>query len=69
MQVKDLIKELQKCDPEDRIKLIQGEQLECEPDWWDKEKGDYGEVSGLATELYHEDLFSHDTYLLVIKDK
>ena len=68
VEVKDLIKKLQKCDSDDSIRIIQEEELECMSEWWDDEKGDYGEVSGLATEIYSEDLHSHTFYLLATKE-
>ena len=64
MTVKELVKNLQKCNPDSRIKIIQEEILECEEDWWDDEAG---KVSGTATELYTEDLYSHGFYLLAIE--
>ena len=69
MQVKDLIKKLQECNPDDRIKIIQEEELECMPEWWDDDKGEYGGVSGTATEIYSEDVHSHQWYLLGINEE
>ncbi len=68
MKVKDLIEELKKCNPDAEIKIIQEEELECMPEWWDDSKGRYGDVRGPATKLYSEDLYSHETYLLAIED-
>jgi hypothetical protein len=68
MQVKDLIKKLQECNPDDSIIIIQEEELECMSEWWDDEKGEYGGVSGAATEIYSEDLHSHQFYLLGISE-
>lgn len=67
MRVKELIEKLQKCNPDAMLKIIQGEELECMPEWWDDKIGDYGSVSGLATEIYSEDLHSHQMYLLAIE--
>lgn len=66
MKVKDAIKILQKCNPNANLKLIQEEELECIPEWWDDNAGEYGEVIGKATKIFSEDLYSHQTYLLVI---
>ncbi len=67
MIVEDLIKNLQNCNPTDKIVIIQEEELECMPEWWDDKKGKYGGVFGPATELFSEDLHSHQFYLLAIK--
>lgn len=67
MKVKDLIKRLQKCSPEAEIELIQEESLECEEEWWDDKKGDYGGVTDKVTEIHCWDLYSHRFYLLAIK--
>lgn len=67
MQVKDLIKNAQKCNPNDRIEIIQGEELEAMPEWWDDSIGEYGGVTDLVTELFSFDLHSHQMYLLAIK--
>lgn len=68
MKVKDLITKLQECNPDARLELIQGEELECMPEWWDDNIGEYGGVCGNATEVYSEDLHSHQFYLLAIKN-
>jgi hypothetical protein len=67
MNAKDLIETLQKCNPDADIELIQEESLECIPEWWDDEIGDYGGVTDKVTELYSWDLYSHEFYLLAIK--
>lgn len=64
MKVKDLINNLQKCNPNDKIRIIQGEELECMSEWWDDNNYTPG---GKATELFSEDLHSHQMYLLAIK--
>lgn len=69
MKVKDLAKKLQKCSPDDEIELIQGESLECEDDWWDDKKGDYGGVTDKVIEIHCWDLHSHGFYLLAIKSE
>ncbi len=63
MKVKELIEKLQRCNLDAKLKIIQEEELECIPEWWDEEEN---KVSGKATEMYSEDLYSHETYLLVI---
>ena len=63
MNVRKLKKILQKLNPDDELKMIQEEELECMSEWWDDEKN---EVSGNATKIYSEDLYSHETYLLAI---
>lgn len=69
MQVKDMIVILQEqCNPDDDIRIIGELELECMPEWWDDEKGDYGGVTGNATEIYSEDLHSHQFYLLAISE-
>ena len=67
MQVKDLIKNAQKCNPDSRVIIIQGEELEAMPEWWDDNIGEYGGVYGPATEIFSFDLHSHQMYLLAIK--
>lgn len=64
MTVKVLIEELQKCNPDARIQIIGEESLECEPDLWDDEKQ---RPAGLAREIYTEDLYSHQYYLLAVE--
>jgi hypothetical protein len=64
MKVKELIKRLQECDQNAKIEIIQEETLECLPDIWDDNTR---EVTGKATNLYEEDLYSHEFYLLAIK--
>ena len=66
MKVKDLIKIAEKCNPEANLEIIQGEELECMPEWWDDQLGACGGVCGKATELYSYDLHSHQMYLLAI---
>lgn len=69
MKVKELIKKLQECDLEGEMKIAQGEELECCPEWWDGTLNDgCGDVAGEATKMYSEDIHSHEMYLLVIKD-
>lgn len=65
MTVKELIEKLQALNPNDKLMLIQEEELECVPEMWDDEKG---EVSGVAVKLYSEDLHSHEMYLLAIRN-
>ena len=65
MLVKDLVFALHKCNPYDTIKLIQEEELECMPEWWDD---GLGVVSDNVTVLCSEDLYSHEMYLLAIKN-
>ncbi len=67
-KVKDLIKKLQRLNPDAKLKLIQEEELECMPEWWDDTKGKYGRLSGAATEIYSDDIHSHRWYLLAIED-
>lgn len=63
MKVKELIEKAQNLNPNDELRIIQEEELECMPELWDDEKN---EVSGNATKLYSEDLHSHEMYLLAI---
>ena len=63
MKIKDIIRILQLCDMNAKLRLIQEEELECMPEWWDEENS---KVSGSATEIYSEDLHSHRMYLLAI---
>ncbi len=63
MTVEEAIKKLQMCNPKAKLKLIQEEQLECEEEWWDDEEY---KVKEPATEIYSEDLYSHQMYLLAI---
>lgn len=63
MTVQELIEKLKTLNPDAELTIIQEEQLECEPELWDEEKC---EVGGRATEIYSEDLYSHETYLLAI---
>ena len=66
MNVKGLIKLLQAySNPDAKIRLIQGEELECMPEWWDEVENMPG---GKASELYSEDVHSHQWYLLAIED-
>lgn len=67
MTVKELIEKLSSCNPNARLKIIQEEELECMPEWWDDKIGACGSVSGSATEIYSEDLHSHQMYLLAIE--
>ena len=64
MKVKEIIKILQKCSPEAELRIIQEEELECTPEWWDDKNN---KVSGVAKEIYSEDLHSHQMYLLAIE--
>ena len=66
MTVEEAIEKLKTCNPKAKLKIIQEEELECMPEWWDDDKY---EVIGNATEIYSEDLYSHQTYLLVIEPK
>ena len=43
--------------------IIQEEELECMPEYWDD---DARGVIGKATELYSEDVHSHEIWLLAI---
>ena len=65
MTVKEAITKLQKQNSSDKLKIIQEEELECMPEWWDEEKR---EPSGEATEIFSEDLHSHQVYLLTISE-
>lgn len=65
MTVKELIEKLSGCNPTAKLRIIAEEELECMPELWDDEEQ---KVSGKATELYSEDLHSHETYLLAIDD-
>lgn len=62
MTVKELITILATCNEEAKLKIIQEEELEC-TEYWDEEKQ---KVTGKAIELYSEDLYSHEVYLLAI---
>ena len=53
---------LQGIKPNYEVKIIQEEELECMPEWWDDKDG----VSGKATKIYSEDLHSHEMYMLAI---
>ncbi len=66
MTVEEAIEKLKKCNPSAKLRLIQEEELECMPEWWDDEEY---KVKGNATKIYSEDLYSHETYLLVIDSK
>ena len=63
MTVKELMTKLSNCNDEAKLRIIQEEELECMPEYWD---GEEQKVSGKAIELYSEDLYSHQTYLLAI---
>ncbi|KKN22347.1 hypothetical protein LCGC14_0916130 [marine sediment metagenome] len=64
MTVKEAIEKLQKVNPNAKLVLIQEEELECMPKWWDSRKN---KVYGRAKEIYSEDLHSHQMYLLAIE--
>ncbi len=66
MTVEEAIKKLKTCNPKAKLKIVQEEELECIDEWWDDEAN---KVKGNATEIYSEDLYSHETYLLVIEPK
>ena len=68
MKVAELISVLHLCNPETELRIIQQEELECFPEWWDDNKGEYGGVISPATELYSEDVHSHRMYLLAIEN-
>ncbi len=63
MTVKEIITILVECNPEAKLTIIQEEELECMPEWWDEDKGKVGRK---ATEVYSHDLHSHQVYLLAI---
>ena len=63
MTVEELMVKLASCNGKSKLTIIQEEELECMPEWWDDEKR---KVAGNATELYSEDLHSHEMYLLAI---
>ncbi len=65
MTVKELMEISSECSPDAKLRIIQEEELECMPEFWDDEKQ---EVSGKATKLYSEDLHSHEMYLLAIEN-
>ena len=64
MIVEELMMKLSKCNSKAKLRIIQEEELECMPEYWDDEEQ---KVIGKATELYSEDLYSHEFYLLVIE--
>lgn len=64
MTVQEMIEKLSSCDKNAKLAIIQEEELECMPEYWDDEGR---KVTGKATELYSEDLHSHEYYLLAIK--
>ncbi len=66
MNAKELKEKLSSCNDEAEIRIIQEEELECMPEYWDDEKH---KVAGKATELFCEDLYSHEMYLLAVDDK
>lgn len=63
MKVSELVRKLQKCDSNAKLKIIQEEELECMPELWDDKES---RVCDDVTELFSEDLHSHQTYLLAI---
>jgi len=63
MIVEELMAKLSKCNKKAKLMIIQEEELECMPEYWDDKKQ---KVAGKATKLYSEDLYSHQTYLLAI---
>ncbi len=65
MTVEELMAKLSSCNPKAELQIIQEEELECMPSLWDDEER---KVSGKATELYSEDLYSHETYLLAVEN-
>ena len=66
MTVKELIEALSDCDSDAKIRIMQEEELECTPEWWND---DICKPGGKATELFSEDLHSHYFYLLAIAGK
>ena len=64
MIVKELIEKLLTCDPESKLSIIQEEELECMPEWWDDEER---RPAGGVIELFEVDSYSHGFYLLAIK--
>ncbi|KKN01592.1 hypothetical protein LCGC14_1126270 [marine sediment metagenome] len=65
MRVSELIIILKRCAPDARILIMQEEELECMPEFWDDETRSLNEK---ATKLYSEDLHSHEVYLFAVKD-
>ncbi len=63
MTVEELMTKLASCNGKAKLRIIQEEELECFPEFWDDEEQ---KVAGKATELYCEDLHSHGMYLLAI---
>lgn len=66
MKVSELMTKLSNCNQDAKLRIIQEEELECMPEWWSDEIGECGGVTGKATEVYSEDLHSHQMYLLAI---
>ena len=65
MTIQELIEKLSSySNKEAKLQLIQEEDLECMPELWDDEKH---KPSGKATEIYCEDVHSHNWYLLAIE--
>ncbi len=65
MTVKELMEISSECSPDAKLRIIQEEELECMPEYWDETKN---KMSGKATKLYSEDLHSHEMYLLAIEN-
>ena len=63
MQVKDLILKLADCDENAEIQIIQEETLECLDEIWDSKKNTVNKKAG---DLYSQDCYSHQWYLLAI---
>ena len=63
MTVKEAMENLSECSPDARLHIVQEEELECMPQYWDDEKQ---EVAGKAREIFSEDVHSHQMYLLAI---
>ena len=63
MIVKEMIDKLKECDPNSKVELIQEEELECEPDLWDDEKGKM--MDSAVITINEWDLHSHGFYLFV----
>lgn len=65
MTVKELMVKLASCNGKSELMIIQKEELECMPEWWDDKEQ---KVAGKAIELYSYDLHSHEMYLLAIDE-
>ena len=65
MTVKELMAKLSSCNENAKLQIIQEETLECTPEYWDDKEN---KVTGKASELYSEDLYSHQFFLLAIEE-